>query len=260
MRIVEQTSTQLRLRSRWLAPTIGWLMFAVPFLMAGFVLLTSVGKLTTLTCDRDLATESQCQFASMGLFGSRVIFLAEGKLQGAKLATTTHQNMEMYRVVLLVDDDELPLTEIWSAETEAEQMTVTAINHFLKSPQQPTLAISRDDRQLNYAIGGILTAIGVAGLLGPLLLMPITVLKLDKQIGQLTQTKRSLLTSKTSTWALQDVETAAVVEQQESDGSAYYQANLQLKSGETIPLLEHRSYRRDIADQTTMTIRNFLNL
>jgi len=258
MRITQQTSTLLRLQSRWLTSLVGWLMFAVPFLVVGLITLIMLAKVTTLQCNREVE-QVQCQLTNQQVLSQRVIPVAEGQLQDVRIETRTRDRNEFHRVVLTLDNQDIALSEAWLSDFAAQQQTVETINAFLKG-EQSSLSLSWDDRREALTVGGVMTLIGCLGLLLPLLRVPIYSLRFDKQDDTLTRTRRSLLTTKTTTWALAQVQSATVLEVNDSDGSPYYQANVMLNTGETIPLWQHRAYRRDSLERTTETIRQFLNL
>ncbi len=259
MRIVQQTPTQLKLRSPWLAPLIGWVLFSLPFLLTGLFVLLMLTTVTTLQCDRSEGTVAQCQLAMQRLWEIEATRLANGPLQGAAVATKISNRTELYQVVLqFADQTQHSFVDVWSSDPRAAKSTVEQITAFLNNPQQPTFSITQDERQRASLIGGILTGVGFLGLALPLLLVPTYSLSLNKQTSEIVSTRRTALAEKNTIWPLQQVQAAEVVEQQDSDGTAYYQAHIQLVTGETIPLLQQRGYRREVLEQLVSQIRGFL--
>jgi len=234
-------------------------MFALPFLVGGLITLIMLAKVTVLQCDRSGAAQVQCQLTSQQVLSQRVVLVAKGQLQDVRIETRSRDRDEFHRVLLTLDNEDIALSEAWLSDFATQQQTVETINAFLKG-EQASLSLSWDDRREALTVGGVMTLIGCLGLFVPLLRVPIYSLRFDKQDDTLTRTRRSLLATKTTTWSLAQVQNATVNEMNDSDGSPYYQANVMLTTGETIPLWQHRAYRRDILERTTKTIRQFLNL
>jgi len=155
MKILELTPHRITLRdcaiSLWLS--------AAGLALGGFVTIAQ-GKLTTLTCHRGLAPQSQCQLSQFGVLGIGSSQQSLNDLQEASVDThSSSKGGRTYAVVFPSSQGTIQLTH-YSNNQQEQEAIASQINAFVKNPHQLGLQIQQDDRLGMSLLGGLLVGAG----------------------------------------------------------------------------------------------------
>jgi hypothetical protein len=252
MRVIEQTHRKLTLKH---TPWGRWITGGV-ILLCGGLLGGLVGGSTRLECDRP---SNLCTITRQNLLGERQHIFALDNLLGAEVDHNRSRNggSSTFRVVLQTQEGDLPLTTLSTPGRGIRQGIVEQIEGFLANPEQLSLAVQEDNRQLKYMI---FWASGVIGL--SLLLTPkIMNLEINKTLGQLILSHWGILERKQQNYPLRRLVGARVERKKSRSGrSTTYRVALVQDSGETIPLTHSYSSGRSGKQETVDQICKFLEL
>ncbi|MEC4803057.1 MAG: hypothetical protein SAJ12_17005 [Jaaginema sp. PMC 1079.18] len=125
-----------------------------------------LGQITTLECDRRL---NRCEIKRQSWLNQNRQTFAALDLQAAFVAAKPveipsdrlERSNEMYRVVLTINNGEVPLTGYYSSDRQPKSALVAEINTFLLNPERLTLTVQQDNRLNAYIAGGICAIVGL---------------------------------------------------------------------------------------------------
>ncbi|HLO49068.1 MAG TPA: hypothetical protein VK211_11690 [Kamptonema sp.] len=251
MKIVEQTSTNLvlqSLRPKWLLP------LGVLFIAAGIAIILSFAQVTTFTCNPN---SNKCELIVSKSIDSEVREIPLTELQGAKIEFGARPNADTYRIVLLVKNNKIPLSPIYSnLDGEKKEAMVSEINNFVKSPDKSTLKVQEDDRGVTWGLGVVLIA---GGLCVAAFSFKIVSCAFDKTQGCMTLKRQNLFKTQAIEQSLAEIWDVEV-EESANNSEGTYRVSLLLASGLRLPLTLDYSYGREEHQEIGDRIRKFLNL
>ncbi len=237
MRIVEQTSTILKLQGKGRFTGLFGVLFGAPFFLAGLAVILFIGNLSALKCDRVAATQIACKLTSANILRQKIVPIEAGQLQGAEVQVNEDSDGDTYRVVLITKSGKIPLTDVYSSGIGTKyRENVDKINSFIGNPAQESLLIQQDDRWFAYPFGGIFMLVGGGIILGSLRWKFQTSCIFNKSTGKMYLTEQSLIESESKEWMLHHIKEAKAIAGTDSDGDKTYNTKLILKSGEEIAL------------------------
>jgi len=246
MYITDYTSTTLTLKANAKSKTMfSWFLnvllstiAGMPFLLSGVFVITVMGRSEWLTCDRLEPTQVTCKVSFSTLFtGLQVRSIP--LVQRAEVEVSEGDDSRTYRVVLITKTGQVPLTERYSSGSDSKYQTVEKINEFIHDPTQLSLRIKQDNSWFAYIFGVFFILLGGNTVLSPFmesLKMIQTACVVNKTSGYLYLTQKNSLKSVTKQIRLSDVQSAEVIEKTDGDGDTTYYTQVNLRSGEVIPL------------------------
>ncbi|OUL28389.1 hypothetical protein BV378_07440 [Nostoc sp. RF31YmG] len=255
LNILQQTPTLLRVN---LKPKgfLYWLFGSI-FIAGGVFLVTSLGRATTLTCNRSTPTQGRCQLVIKGFLKSQVKNWDIQELQGAKLDTKTIDAWGSYPLVLLTKSGSFPIDLINADSTKKKRLAVQ-ITTIIQESQVSQSTIHEDSRLWTYPLG-IFLILG-----GSVCMIYITINRtiiciLDKKLNKLTIERQGLFSkdiveAKLSEIVGLDINAFTV------DSSSSYNIIFRLDSENDIYLASGPMFTAKSADRTFEAIANFLNL
>ncbi len=146
--------------------TIHVLIGGVLVLM-GFVAIFFVGRSSTLVCERIELNRINCQlakeFLGIGLKQEKIrqlqsakVEISEGSVSGGPGGGIGEDN---YRVMLVGNSGNIPLTDYYSSGRIGKQTTASLINAFIANRSQPRLEL-RETGVFGFVIGGFFVVAG----------------------------------------------------------------------------------------------------
>jgi len=252
MRIVKQTPTQLNLLH---CPIWLWL-FGLIFAGVGLSVVTGLGKVVTLNCDRIAPTENNCQLKTAGLLGISPQERKLEVLEGAKVERSSSSDGDTFRVVLVTNQGEVPFTDYYSSGENGKQEIATQVSTFLGNSQASSLTLQQDDRWFMFMVGGIFV---VAGLAVAVVVGEIVVCEFNKDSGSLTLKRHSLLGTKVVERHIQEIKDVQIEESHSSDGSTY-RVSLVFTTGDRLPLTSYYSSGKQAKQAIADHLHKFLQL
>lgn len=272
MKITEETPTLLKLENSHLM--LSWkrvqgVILGFIFFGAGLSTIALASSRTNLTCYRN--NEENCEVKSSHLFGflqgtNDEIPLNE--LEEATVESRTSRRSRRsggsrrrrrtsttYRVTLITNNDEIPLTNSYSSGQSSKERKVNEINQFINDSSQNSLHLTQGGNWLVSGFGSLFMlaggGIGYATWKRKFQLQCL----FDRDSGQMYLKKQNPSSSETESWAIEEIQEAEVVSKNSSK-KKQYKAQLVLKSGESIKLdvFGSRSHKEKI----TQSINEFL--
>jgi len=136
------------------------------FLAAGGVLALWLGQVTTLECDR---IRDRCEIRRQSWLNINNQTFATTELEQAIVieqpteipGDRLERSNTMYRVVLVVNNTEMPFTPYYSGDRQPKVAIATEINTFILNPDRLTLEVQQDDRLNSYIAGSICAVVGL---------------------------------------------------------------------------------------------------
>jgi hypothetical protein len=160
----------------WLRLGVGCvgIPFGGIFLAVGLAIGLMFGKEHTFECVRltPQTDEGTCELVSAGVRGDvEVQTLPISELQGARVAShyDSDDGTTTYRVELLTERGDIPLTEVWSSGQSGKQQNAQDIEQFVQDQSITTLTIAQDDRWFGYLFLGIFGGIGLLIMIAPMI-------------------------------------------------------------------------------------------
>lgn len=197
MKILEQTTTRLRLRDRM----IGIWLLALLFVGLCPVMALS-GRLKHLQCNRE--TDS-CQLTYSNLQASGVYRFPMEQISQVTVEQYRRKKGQFsYQVVFIVADGRVAISHETSSRGAAEAIA-NRVNSFLSDPGQPTLSVLEDTRPVMTVMGIVF---GTAAALWLLIGCQVTYCDFDKLRGRLRITRWRLIGVEVKDYPWQDLWTA----------------------------------------------------
>ncbi|WP_414550102.1 hypothetical protein [Anabaena sp. CCY 0017] len=229
MEIIEETRTRLRLKHRpirvWLfggSFFIGCLVFLIYFLWFEFAA-------ATLTCQRPLPNEINCELRRSSLLG-RKERLRIFDIQDAYVKTTKSSKSTSYRVMIVTSLGE---REMISNQSYRENQRVSQeINNFLYSGQK-YLLVKQNQRNFLFFLNLVLLIITADGIF--LATKPVTNCTFYKSLNQVFIERKSLMRQQVIEEPLENILRVDIRDKQ-FKYNKLYRAVIVLKSFDEIPI------------------------
>lgn len=144
----------------------GLFLVGSAFLVVGGVVAFHLGRVTTLECDR---VRDVCEIRRQFWLNSNNQTFAATEFQEAAVieqpteipGDRLERSNTMYRVVLVVNNTEMPFTPYYSGDRPPKVAIVTEINAFILDASRLSLEVQQDDRLNGYIAGSICAFIGL---------------------------------------------------------------------------------------------------
>jgi tetratricopeptide (TPR) repeat protein len=231
---VRQTPTQLTVGESLILFWLSGLIFAI----AGLFLALFNFSVTTLTCQRHLATQGRCELVKLGLHAPQSQEFPLDTLHQAIVRASTAGRGTSYELSLLTS-----LGEIDFAKTSfkgQKYAIASQINEFIENPNKSSLEVKQDPR-LSGLLWGL--AFWVAGLVFLLFMgnyFEILTCEFDRNRGLIILKQRNLLRHGVLETPLKEIDSAAIESEKHTKVNRLnqtitfnrYRIVLALKSGE----------------------------
>lgn len=259
LKILEQTPTLLKLRLKP-AAILYWL-FGGLFVAGGVLLITTLAKTTTFTCNRVEPTQESCQLITNSILKSQVKNWKLKEVLGAKLDISTTAG-NSYPLVLLTSDGSVAIDLVNADSTHKESMAAQ-INAFLKNSREPKLTIHEDSRLWTYPLGLFLIASGAVCII--YMLMNGTIICIfDKTLDKATIERKGWLEQELIEAKLSEISglnmDAVAIDTVTGTSSTSYNIVFNLVSDQNIYLAAGPMFTVTSAEQTLDAIASFLKL
>lgn len=127
------------------------------------------GKNITLECFRTAGTNSECKLTEQNLISKTIKPILLASITGArvdsKMVKTKGKTVTESQIILITKTGELPLSSIYSRDTQLIQNNLAKINVFLTYPEQASIIITDDERKTPFIIGAILFICGIIAII-----------------------------------------------------------------------------------------------
>ncbi|MBD2435602.1 hypothetical protein [Nostoc sp. FACHB-110] len=253
MQIIEQTSTKLSLEDnnwQWL-----WgIMFSIPFVTVGLLIITTTSNLTKLECQRNNSNAITCQRTIISLFGTEITRLP-GQLKKAAVVTEHGTGVVVY-TSSGIGAIELVNHRVFIKEKHYK-ITET-INAFINNPQQLGLKIQQDDRWSGFLEGMVFLLPSIAIIFQSLAIPKQIFCQFDKSSDQIIIKKQhQALGIFTQITKLSEVLKVSVTQMPLASRTPWYLIQLELKLGKLVSISSPtRDYKR--YQQIVNTINYFI--
>jgi hypothetical protein len=217
--------------------------------LAGIGLLTlgSLGRVTSLQCERFGLGTGSCSVENLTLWGSHDETFALSQIHRA-------EEDWLYRISLNVGNSTIPLTFPYATLDWKQQVLINQINSFLDNPTAVQLSMSQDGRAFAYPFG---TSFFLGGLLLAGYFGSVAVYEINREKNTVTLKHQGVLGKSTQQFNLQEVEG---VELETSPETIMQDCRIlmQLRSGQTIPLSPHYPLDHQEARHLVNTLQTYL--
>ncbi|WP_392479358.1 hypothetical protein [Nostoc sp. C110] len=258
LKILEQTSTLLKLQLKP-AAILYW-FFGGLFVAGGILLITTLAKTTTFTCNRVEPTQESCQLITKSILKSQVKTWNLKEVIGAKLDTSTTAG-NSYPLVLVTSNGSIPI-DLVNANSTQKESKAAQINAYLKNSREAKLAIHEDSRLWTYPLGLFLIASGAVCII--YMLMNGTIICIfDKTLDKATIKREGWFGKEVVEAKLSEISglnmDAVAIDTVTGTSSTSYNIVLNLVSDKNIYLAAGPMFTAKSAEQTLNAIANFLN-
>ncbi len=137
------------------------------FVVIGSLMLLFWGSVTELDCRRIESQQIKCDryHRQGGLMTVGETTMAIGTLQGAKVGRQEYTDSDRrsytaYNILLVVDGEEVPLTQTHTSDYWGRKAAVDEIENFLADESRSSLSIREDFRLNSFILGGIFVVLG----------------------------------------------------------------------------------------------------
>ena len=258
LKILEQTPTLLKLQLKP-AAILYWL-FSGLFVAGGILLITTLTKTTTFTCNRVEPTQENCQLITNSILKSQIKTWNLKEVLAAKLDTSTTAG-NSYPLLLLTRDGSIPI-DLVNADSTHKESKAKQINAFLKNSQEPKLTIHEDTRLWTYPLGFLLIASGAVCIIY-LLMNNIIICVFDKTLDKATIERKGWLGQEVIETKLSEISglnmDAVAIDTVTGTSSTSYNIVLNLVYDKSIYLAAGPMFTAKSAEQTIKAIASFLN-
>ena len=259
LKILEQTPTLLKLQLKP-AAILYWL-FGGLFVAGGVLLITTLAKTTTFTCNRVKPTQESCQLITKSILKSQVKTWNLKEVLGAKLDTSKTAG-NSYPLVLVTIDGPITINLV-NADSTHKESKAAQINTFLRNSREPKLTIHEDTRLWTYPLGLFLIASSAVYIIY-LLMNNIIICIFDKTLDKVTIERKGWLGQKVIEAKLSQIsglnmDTGAIGTLTGTSSSSY-NIVLNLVSDKNIYLAAGPMFTAKSAEQTIEVIASFLKL
>ncbi|MEH2186907.1 MAG: hypothetical protein V7K64_12165 [Nostoc sp.] len=260
LKILEQTPTLLKLQLKP-AAILYW-FFGGLFVAGGVLLITTLAKTTTFTCNRVEPTQQSCQLITKSILKSQVKNWNLKEVLGAKLDTTTDAG-NSYPLVLVTRDGSIPI-DLVNADSTQKESKAAQINAFLKkNSREAKLTIHEDSRLWTYPLGLFLIASGAVCIIY-MLMNNIIICILDKTLDKATIKREGWFGKEVVEAKLSEISglniDAVAIDTVTGTSSTSYNIVLNLVSDKNIYLAAGPMFTAKSAEQTLDAIASFLKL
>ncbi|MEH2081449.1 MAG: hypothetical protein V7K89_16050 [Nostoc sp.] len=259
LKILEQTPTLLKLRLKPVA--IFYWLFGGLFVGGGVLLIATLAKTTTFTCNRVEPTQESCQLITKRIFKSQVKTWNLKEVLGAKLDISKTAG-NSYPLVLMTRNGSIPI-DLVNADSTYKESKAKQINAFLKNSQEPKLTIHEDTRLWTYPLGLLLIASGTVCIIY-LLMNNIIICIFDKTLDKATIERKGWLGQEVIEAKLSEIAglnmDAVTIDTVTGTSSSSYNIVLNLVSDKNIYLAAGPMFTAKSAEQTIEAIASFLKL
>ncbi|MBN3884302.1 MAG: hypothetical protein HWQ44_15385 [Nostoc sp. JL34] len=259
LKILEQTPTLLKLQLKP-AAILYW-FFGGLFVAGGVLLIATLAKTTTFTCNRVEPTQESCQLITKSILKSQVKTWNLKEVIGAKLDTSTTAG-NSYPLVLLTNDGSVPI-DLVNADSTHKESKARQINAFLKNSREPKLIIHEDSRLWTYPLGLFLIASGAVCIIY-MLMNGIIICIFDKTLDKATIERKGWLGKEVVEAKLSEISglniDAVAIDTVTGTSSTSYNIVLNLVSDKNIYLAAGPMFTAESAEQTLDAIASFLKL
>lgn len=259
--VVQQTDTELVMHSR---RSPGWILGLV-FLTVGSFWILNI-RSTRLTCRRVEPTRANCELAEFKLFGQLKVKTTTLKaLQEATIESKIEPGhsesgpYEVYRINLSTPQGIENLTPYFISNRAKAIAIANNINHFLKTPQQPSLIVAGKDSE--SLVGGIF------GLLATLSFCALTIVGYSRVICTFNKgTGQAAIIHKGGfgknappfEFLIGDIKNIVI---EQYDNEHFFRISFQLKNGQRKPpFAQYYGYGLARKQQSVKIIESFLGL
>lgn len=249
-KILEETRGKFIFQIR---PTFSW---AISIFFSGIALILilftlTISPVTILKCTHSSPQifghqsrfNTNCELVAINWLGREqnktLIPELRTALLEAKLDSDHSSSLfDRYRVLLVNDQDNIPLTQSYTYNPEPEYQhflaVVSQINSFIEKSLEDSLTIQVEERLLGYTDFALGVFFGLIALLifG---IAPYIICSFDRESNLVTIERRNLFGKKSFEYKTSDI-IAVKVEEQSDAESATYRLTLMLTSGEKLPL------------------------
>ncbi|MEH2177376.1 hypothetical protein [Nostoc sp.] len=258
LKILEQTPTLLKLQLKP-AAILYW-FFGGLFVAGGVLLITTLGKTTTFTCNRLEPTQESCQLITKSILKSQVKNWKLKEVLSAKLDTSTTAG-NSYPLVLVTRDGSIPI-DLVNADSTQKESKAAQINAFLKNSREAKLTIHEDSCLWTYPLGLFLIASGAVCIIY-MLMNNIIVCIFDKTLDKATIKRegwfgKEVIEAKLSEISGLNID-AVAIDTVTGTNSTSYNIVLNLVSDKNIYLAAGPMFTAKSAEQTIDAIASFLN-
>lgn len=255
MRIIQQTPTVLNLQvQKYSESLLTGLPFGLVFLLVGLKISFGGDYLTILKCNRIEPTQINCEIVAKNWLGQQTDPIPVTNLQGSQVEVNDDSDGDTYRIVLMTQNSQIPLTNSYSSGLGTNHYENNLlINSFIQASEQNSLTIQQDDR-LIVMLGLVLAFPGFLFTIYELKAKNITHCLFDKTSNQLCITKRNILKSEQEEKSLTEVKKVEVTEDVE-DGKTI---SLVLMTGDNFVLKTQKEQKN--YDQIAQSINQFLEV
>ena len=259
MRFIEQTENQLTLRFNYL----GWILLPGAALVLGGLLAFARGEFHSLTCQRIPPQQGTCQLTTSKLFRQKNRKIPLSQIQHAQVRLKPDSNnYEYYYLILVTQTGEIPFKDsptIFSSERIKRilEKKAGAINLFLEDTRQDYLLVNQDERSGLYLMGLLLISLAIFLFFSADIALVYT---FDRHRQIIIREHQYLGRRQVIEIGFPEITQVELSEKRDGDGYPQYQAELQLKSGESWRLspwfMKGKSHNQLIAT----SVVQFLNL
>ncbi|MEM8605383.1 MAG: hypothetical protein AAGF24_16300 [Cyanobacteria bacterium P01_H01_bin.121] len=241
---LQQTDSKLRLRH---FPLQVWSICSV-LVLAGGAVIWSLGRVTTLNCDRFLLREGTCQLRQIRVLGEQTQTLP---LEDIYRADTDWES----RIVLQTRQRDFILTGLYGDSGLTRQFITKQINHFLDNPYTIRLALRDDGRPFAYTFGTIFIISGIAI---AILFGGIVVYEADLNQRTLTLKQHKLWGCRVHEYQLDSLQHIDLAQAEQQDPRQRCHLSLQLRSGDRILFSPAHGLSRQAAATTIQHLQHCL--
>ncbi|MEH1842486.1 MAG: hypothetical protein V7L20_28085 [Nostoc sp.] len=259
LKILEQTPTLLKLRLKP-AAILYWL-FGGLFVAGGVLLITTLAKTTTFTCNRVEPTQENCQLITNSILNSQVKNWNLKEVLGAKVDTSKTAG-NSYPLVLLTRNGSV-IIDLVNADSTHKESNARQINAFLKNSRESKLIIHEDSRLWTYPLGLFLIASGAVCIIY-MLMNNIIICIFDKTLDKATIKREGWFGKEVIEAKLSEISglnmNAVAIDTVTGTSSTIYNIVLNLASKKNIYLAAGPMFTAKSAEQTIEAIASFLKL
>ncbi|MGK7878025.1 MAG: hypothetical protein AB4426_33375 [Xenococcaceae cyanobacterium] len=140
------------------------------FVIMGVIFVLFFGSITELTCRRVEPEQIKCERTEIsgGLIALSRTTIPLNQLQGAKIGKGVFKSNQrnsfrestLYNILLILDGEEVALTNSYSSDYWKKKAIVDQINNFLNDEQENNLTIKEDGRITLFLLGGGFILVG----------------------------------------------------------------------------------------------------
>jgi hypothetical protein len=249
MKIAEQTSSRLVLAGR--NSGILLILLGIIFGGIGIVTMYAFGQTVALSCSRDWQPDP-CRIERTWL-SIPVKTTSLHSLLESYLDESSDSDGTSYRVMLVTQEGNVPLTSSYSSNYSQQLNIVREINAFLGNREQRTLEVESSGT-FSLVFGLVFVFVGVGVLYAGIRAFNLLWI-FDREVGVLMKVRNG---NAEAEYPLSTISGVHVGVSRDSDGADTYRVELSLQTGERVPLTSFYSSGRRGKVRAAQAIRDFL--